>query len=207
MQNQTAETTCMSTINKKVLDTLGAQKKIVGKTIFRLSPHWDKFLRQLAKISNVTIRDFLDSLATIAMRAYSKGLLPVSSAPADGKRMSYAISKDAKETFSKLAKECGVSRDNIVQSALAYILKEFEKNALSAQEKIKYANILDEAFGKMLEIYYSDIVSEAREKLCAAGDPDFADCEEKFAYIEQLNEVYLKTYIIRKQQEIDKELT
>lgn len=204
MKKQAAEMTCMGTINKKVLDTLGAKKQLVGKTTLRLSPQWEDFLRQLAKISNLTIRDFLDSLATIAMRAHSKGIFTVSSTPAEGKRMSYAISKDAKETFTKLSQEYGVSRDNIVQSALAYILEEFGKKALSAEEKIKYASILDEAFGKMLDIYYSEIVSEAREMLCATGDPDFTDCEEKFAYIEQLNEVNLQDYITRKQHEIDK---
>ena len=204
MREQTVKPAFAGTINKKVLVTLGAKKQIVGKTIFRLSPQWEDFLRQLAKTSNLTIRNFLDSLAAIAMQAYSKGMLPVFSDPTEGNRMSYAISKDAKETFTKLAKECGVPRDNIVQSALAYISKEFEKNALSAQQKIEYAGILDEAFGKMLDIYYSDIVSTARERLCASGDPDFVECEEKLAYIEQLNEVDLQTYITRKQHEIDK---
>lgn len=204
MKKQMAETTYSGTINKKVLDTLGAKKQLVGKTIFRLSPQWENFLRQLAKTSNLTLRDFLDSLATIAEQAYSKGILPISSAPTEGKRMSYAISKDAKETFTRLARKCGVSRDNIIQGSLAYILKEFEKNALSAEEKIKYAIILNKALKKMSDIYYSDSVSDAREKLCATGDPDFADCEEKFTHIEQLNEVYLETYIRRKQYEIDK---
>lgn len=205
MKRQTVDTLGAGTINKKVLDTLGAKKPLVGKTIFRLAPQWEDFLRQLAKTSHLSIRDFLDSLATIAKQAHSKGVLPVYSAPTEGKRMSYAISNDAKEIFTKLAHECGVSRDAIVQSSLAYILSEFEKNALSVQEKIKYAQILDEAFGKMLDIYHSDSVSEARKKLCASGDPDFAEYEEKFAYIEQLNEIFLQAYITKKQHEIGNE--
>ena len=197
------ETTGATTINKKILDTLGAKKEEVCKTIFRLAPEWESFLRKLAKTSNLTIRDFLDSLADIAKKAYSDGTLPRTSEPAEGKRMSYAISKNAKESFTELSALCGVSRDSIIQNALAYILSEFKKNALSPKEKIKYAKILDEAFHKISNIYYSDSVKEAREKLCAAGDPDFAECEKKFYYIEQFKEVYLQEYIKTKQAEIE----
>ena len=202
MKKLAAEMTSTGTINKKVLGTLGAKKQLVSKTIFKLSPQWEKFLRQLAKISDMTIRDFLDSLATIATKAYSNGTLQILPNNVDGKRMSYAISEDAKNVFTKLAKENNVSRDSIVQSALAYILKEFEKNALSTQEKIKYAIILDNAFNKMSEIYCSDEVSEARNKLIASGDPEFSECEEKISYIEQLNEIYIQKYIEKKKHEI-----
>lgn len=202
MKKLAAEMTSTGTINKKVLGTLGAKKQLVSKTIFKLSPQWEKFLRQLAKISDMTIRDFLDSLATIATKAYSNGTLQILPNNVDGKRMSYAISEDAKNVFTKLAKENNVSRDSIVQSALAYILKEFEKNALSTQEKIKYAIILDNAFNKMSEIYCSDEVSEARNKLIASGDPEFSECEEKISYIEQLNEIDIQKYIEKKKHEI-----
>ncbi len=198
------KTTAATTINKKILDTLGAKKEEVCKTIFRLSPEWESFLRKLAKTSNLTIRDFLDSLAEIAKKAYSDGTLPRSSEPAEGKRMSYAISKKAKESFTELSSVCGISRDSIIQNALAYILKEFEKNALSPQEKIKYANVLDEAFHKISDIYNSASVKEAREKLCAAGDPDFAEYEKQLANIEQFNETNLQDYITIKQAEIEK---
>ena len=202
MKKLAAEMTSTGTINKKVLGTLGAKKQLVSKTIFKLSPQWEKFLRQLAKISDMTIRDFLDSLATIATKAYSNGTLQILPNNVDGKRMSYAISEDAKNVFTKLAKENNVSRDSIVQSALAYILKEFEKNALSTQEKIKYAIILDNAFNKMSEIYNSDEVSEARNKLIASGDPEFSECEEKISYIEQLTEIDIQKYIEKKKHEI-----
>ena len=202
MKKLAAEMTSTGTINKKVLGTLGAKKQLVSKTIFKLSPQWEKFLRQLAKISDMTIRDFLDSLATIATKAYSNGTLQILPNNVDGKRMSYAISEDAKNVFTKLAKENNVSRDSIVESTLAYILKEFEKNALSTQEKIKYAIILDNAFNKMSEIYCSDEVSEARNKLIASGDPEFSECEEKISYIEQLNEIDIQKYIEKKKHEI-----
>ncbi|MDO4840222.1 MAG: hypothetical protein Q3990_06055, partial [Desulfovibrionaceae bacterium] len=71
-------------------------------------------------------------------------------------------------------------------------------------EKIKYANVLDEAFHKISDIYNSDSVKEAREKLCAAGDPDFAEYEKQLANIEQFNETNLKDYITIKQAEIEK---
>ena len=105
MKKLAAEMTSTCTINKKVLGTLGAKKQLVSKTIFKLSPQWEKFLRQLAKISDMTIRDFLDSLATIATKAYSNGTLQILPNNVDGKRMSYAISEDAKNVFTKLAKE------------------------------------------------------------------------------------------------------
>lgn len=203
MKKQIAAPVGMNAINKKVLDSLGAKKQSVGKTIFRLSPPWEEFLRTLATTSNQSIRDFLDSLAAIAKHAHSAGALGERPFPKDGERRSYAISEEAKETFTKLAHECGVSRDSIVQSALAYILIEFEKNALTAQKKIEYARILEDARDKMLDIYYSERVSEARERLCATGDPDFADCEKTFAYIERLNDLDLEPYIRRKQNEAD----
>ncbi len=202
MKKLAAEMTSTGTINKKVLGTLGAKKQLVRKTIFKLSPQWENFLRQLAKISDMTIRDFLDSLATIATKAYSNGTLQILPNNVDGKRMSYAISEDAKNVFTQLAKENNVSRDSIVESTLAYILKEFEKNALSTQEKIKYAIILDNAFKKMSEIYCSDEVSEARNKLISSGDPEFFECEEKFSYIEQLIEIDIQKYIEKKKHEI-----
>ena len=202
MKKLAAEMTSTCTINKKVLGTLGAKKQLVSKTIFKLSPQWEKFLRQLAKISDMTIRDFLDSLATIATKAYSNGTLQILPNNVDGKRMSYAISEDAKKVFTQLARENNVSRDSIVESTLAYILKEFEKNALSTQEKIKYAIILDNAFNKMSEIYNSDEVSEARNKLIASGDPEFSECEEKISYIEQLTEIDIQKYIEKKKHEI-----
>ena len=202
MKKLAAEMTSTGTINKKVLGTLGAKKQLVSKTIFKLSPQWEKFLRQLAKISDMTIRDFLDSLATIATKAYSNGTLQILPNNVDGKRMSYAISEDAKKVFTQLARENNVSRDSIVESTLAYILKEFEKNALSTQEKIKYAIILDNAFNKMSEIYNSDEVSEARNKLIASGDPEFSECEEKISYIEQLTEIDIQKYIEKKKHEI-----
>ena len=204
MTPPTDKTTGATTINKKILDTLGAKKEEVCKTIFRLSPEWESFLRKLAKTSNLTIRDFLDSLAAIARKAYSDGTLPRTSEPAEGKRMSYAISKSAKDSFTNLSALCGVSRDSIIQNALAYILKEFEKNALSPQEKIKYANILDEAFHKISEIYNSASVKEAREKLCATGDPDFAEYEKQLGNIEQFYETNFQEYIKIKQAEIEK---
>ena len=202
MKKLAAEMTSTGTINKKVLGTLGAKKQLVRKTIFKLSPQWENFLRQLAKISDMTIRDFLDSLATIATKAYSNGTLQILPNNVDGKRMSYAISEDAKNVFTQLARENNVSRDSIVESTLAYILKEFEKNALSTQEKIKYAIILDNAFNKMSEIYNSDEVSEARNKLIASGDPEFSECEEKISYIEQLTEIDIQKYIEKKKHEI-----
>ena len=202
MKKLAAEMTSTGTINKKVLGTLGAKKQLVRKTIFKLSPQWENFLRQLAKISDMTIRDFLDSLATIATKAYSNGTLQILPNNVDGKRMSYAISEDAKNVFTQLARENNVSRDSIVESTLAYILKEFEKNALSTQEKIKYAIILDNAFNKMSEIYCSDEVSEARNKLIASGDPEFSECEEKISYIEQLTEIDIQKYIEKKKHEI-----
>ena len=108
-------------INPKALDALGVKKQQVGKTIFRLPPAEESFLRQLAKISKKTIRDFLDSLAEIADDANSIGELVTLVTPPEGERMSYAISKEAKETFSRLAREHDVSRDNIVRAALVYI--------------------------------------------------------------------------------------
>lgn len=204
MKKQMTATTGMSAINKKVLEALGAKKQLVGKTMFKLPSHWEEALRQFAKISNLTIRDFLDSLAAIATRAHSAGTLPEVLSSTDGERKSYAISKEAKESFTKIARERGVSRDSVVQSALVYILKELEKNALSAQEKITYACTLADALDKMLAIYDSERVAEARKKLCATGDPDFADCEDKFSHIDELYALNFDHYIRRKENENNK---
>ena len=54
----------------------------------------------------------------------------------------------------------------------------------------------------MSEIYCSDEVSEARNKLIASGDPEFSECEEKISYIEQLNEIDIQKYIEKKKHEI-----
>ena len=177
MSKFTLEKSCVDTINEKVLYSLGAKKKLVGKTIFKLSPQWENFLRLLAKTSHLTIREFLDSLATIAQQAHSKGELLLSSEQTEGKRMSYTISNEAKKTFTKLAQEYSTTRDNIVQSTLSYIANEFKKNSLSIQEK---------------------------KKLCAAGDPSFSEVDEKLVYIEQLSEIglYLDNYIKEKQKEL-----
>lgn len=204
MANRKEEVTGKGIINLKVLNALGVKKQQVGKTIFRLPPADESFLRQLAKISKKTIRDFLDSLAEIAEKTPARELpdLPNS---LNGKRMSYAISKEAKETFSRLARERGTSRDNIVRATLAYIAKQIDKNALTPQKKIEYARILADAQERMLEIYDSDQVAEAREKLSACGDQDFSRCDEKFIYIGQLNELKgeIEDFIRRKQDEID----
>lgn len=205
MANRKEEVTGKGMINPKVLDALGVKKRQVGKTIFRLPPADESFLRQLAKISKKTIRDFLDSLAEIAEKAHSARELPDLPNSLNGERMSYAISKEAKETFSRLARERGTSRDNIVRATLAYIAKQIEKNALMPQKKIEYARILADAQERMLEIYDSDQVAEAREKLSACGDQDFSRCDEKFIYIGQLNELKgeIEDFIRRKQDEID----
>lgn len=204
MSEFTLEKSYADTINEKVLHSLGAKKRLVSKTIFKLSPQWENFLRLLAKTSHLTIREFLDSLATIAQQAHSKGELLIYFEQTEGKRMSYAISSEAKETFTKLAQEYNTTRDNIVQSALSYIANEFKKNLLSVQEKIMYANILNDAFNKIYKIYFSEKVSEARKKLCAAGDPAFSEIDEKLTYIEQLAEIdlYLDNYIKEKQKEL-----
>ena len=198
------EESCADTINEKVLHSLGAKKKVISKTIFKLSQQQEELLRLLAKTSHLTIREFLDSLAKIAQEAHSKRELLLSSEQTEGKRMSYAISSEAKETFTNLAQEYNTTRDNIVQSALSYIANELKKNFLTVQEKIMYANILHDAFNKMYDIYFSDEISEARKKLCAAGDPAFSEIDEKFAYIEQLAEInlYLDNYIKEKQKEL-----
>ena len=204
MSKFTLEKSCVDTINEKVLYSLGAKKKLVGKTIFKLSPQWENFLRLLAKTFHLTIREFLDSLATIAQQAHSKGELLLSSEQTEGKRMSYTISNEAKKTFTKLAQEYSTTRDNIVQSTLSYIANEFKKNSLSIQEKIMYGNILNDALHKMHNIYFSEEVSNARKKLCAAGDPSFSEVDEKLVYIEQLSEIglYLDNYIKEKQKEL-----
>lgn len=204
MRKNTAETMNMSVINKKVLDTLGAKKQVIGKTIFRLPAYMEAFFRQMADMSGLTLREFLDLLARAATKADSESMLIISDAPAEGKRMSYAISEEAKEIFTGLARKYNVSRDNILQSTLNYILHEFEKAALSADERIKYARILDDAFNKMIEIYDSKDVQEAKNKLHTADDPDFSDCDEKINYIEQLYDIDIKEYIRRKEHEIDK---
>lgn len=207
MKAQNKSSIAMDSINKKVLDSLGVKKQQVGKTMFRLAPQWEVFLRQLAKTSNLTRRDFLDMLASITKQAHSSGrftLLP--EVPKNGNRKSYAISEKAKETFTTLAHEYGVSRDMIVQSALAYIDNEFKKNALSPAQKIEYATTLKNACEEMLDIFESKSVREARNKLCATGDPHFSDCEGKLAYIEQLNEFgrHLDNYIKEKRDEAHK---
>lgn len=190
-------------INPKVLDALGVKKKQVGKTIFRLPPTEERFLRTLAKISKKTIRDFLDSLAEIAEDANSKHELGRLEYPPEGERMSYAISKEAKETFSRLAQEHGVSRDSIVRAALVYIEDKIAQDALSPQQKIEYAKILADARNKMLEIYESPEVVAAREKLSKCGDPDCIEFDGIFASVEQLNELDVETFIRRKHDEID----
>lgn len=206
MRDQNKSSIAMDTINKKVLDSLGVKKQQVGKTMFRLAPQWEDFLRQLAKISNQTLRDFLDSLASIAEQAHSSGmftLLP--EVPENGNRKSFAISNEAKETFSTLAHEYGVSRDMIVQSALAYILNEFKKKSLSPAQKIEYATTLKNGWEKMRAAYTLEF-DEAGKKLCETNDPDFSDCIDALAGIEQLFELgrHLDKYIERKRNEAHK---
>lgn len=162
------------------------------------------FLRQLAKISKKTIRDFLDSLAEIADDANSNGELVPLANPPEGERMSYVISKEAKETFLMLAREHEVSKDNIIRAALAYIAEKVQQDALTPQQKIEYAKILADARNKMLDIYYkSPEVMEAHEKLSKCGDPDCVEFAEIFTAVEQLNELNVETFIRRKQDEIN----
>lgn len=204
MANRKSEGMGKCLINPKKLDELGVKKQQVGKTIFRLPPTEESFLRQLAKISKKTIRDFLDSLAEIAEKANSKGKLAPLANPPEGERMSYAISKEAKETFSRLAREHDVSRDNIVRAVLVYIAEKVKQDALTPEQKIEYANILADAGSKMLEIYYkSPKVMEAHEKLSKCGDPVCVEFAEIFTAVEQLNELNVETFIRRMQDEIN----
>ena len=117
----------MGQINKKVLQTLGAKKPLITKTIFKLEPQWDSFLRGLAKASKLTIREFLDTLANVTERAHAKGELPEFSPSQEGNRMSYAISENAKEIFERLASERSITRDNLVQSGLVYFYNQLQK--------------------------------------------------------------------------------
>lgn len=191
-------------LNSKVLGALGAKKEEVGKTIFKLSPEWDSIMRTFAKAAKMTLRDFLDSLASIAEHTHAEGTLPDFSPSQDGVRMSYAISKKAKDTFTRISRERNISRDCLVQSVLLYMVNEFKKNSLTDQEKINYANILLNARKAILEIYYSDEVYEAIERIRATGDPDFSECDEKIGYIEQLNELDndIKIFIQKKENNI-----
>lgn len=194
----------MGQINKKVLDTLGAKKTLITKTIFKLEPQWDSFLRGLAKASKLTIREFLDTLANVAEQAHAKGELPEFTPSQGGNRMSYAISESSKEVFERLASERNVPRDYLVQSGLMYFYNLLQKFELPAQQKIEYAKILLKARDEMLQVYYSEKVAEARQSLSNCGDEDFSDCDEKFAHIEQLNELGLESFIKRKEDEINK---
>lgn len=189
-------------VNIKALEALGAKKEEVGKTIFKLSPEWDSVMRTFAKTAKMTLRDFLDLLASIAERTHAEGTLPDFYPSQDGVRMSYAISKKAKDIFTKISHERGISRDCLVQSVLLYIFNEIQKNSLTNQEKIDYAKILLKARNAMLDIYYSDEVCEARDRIRATGDPDFSECDEKLGYIEQLNEFDddIKKFIQKKEE-------
>jgi DNA-binding PadR family transcriptional regulator len=192
------------TINTKVLEALGAKKEQVGKTIFRLSPIGDSTLRLLAKSSKRTIREYLDFLAELAEETYANGQLPNNSDFKDGVRMSYTISKKAKETFARIAGERGTSRDHIVDNAILYILHKFKEKYLTIEEKIKYAEVLIKMRNDIADIYYSEENAEAMARLTACGDPDFSDCEWKIAHIEQFDELYLEDFIERKTNENNK---
>lgn len=204
MKTKDSEKVAVGLINPKVLDALGVKKQQVGKTIFRLPEADESFLRQLAKLSKKTIRDFLDSLAEIAEAADAVNQLKLSDQPPEGERMSYAISKEAKEAFSRLAREHRVSRDNIVRAALAYIAEKVLENALTPQQKIGYARIVADARDEMLKVYNSREFKEARDKLSGCGDPDWVEVDKLFAPIEQLEQLDVEAFIGRKQDEIDK---
>jgi hypothetical protein len=195
----------MGQINKKVLDTLGAKKPLITKTIFKLEPQWDSFLRSLAKVSKLTIREFLDTLANVTEQAHAKGELPEFTPSHEGKRMSYAISENAKEVFERLACERNIPRDNLVQSGIVYLYNILQKFALPTKKKIEYAKILLKARDEMLQIYNSEKVAEARKSLSNCGDEDFSDCDEKFSDIDQLlHDIDLVSFIKRKEDETNK---
>lgn len=186
-------------INTKVLDILGAKKEQIGKTMFKLSPQWNNFLRKLAKSSKLTLRDFLDTLASIAEQAHRENTLPDFPPIQDGIRMSFSISNKAKEIFTHISHERRISRDCLIHSTLLYIANEIKKNNLTNEEKIHYAKILIDARDKMISILTSNEVSQAIEKLSSSGDQTFEKYNEILTHIDQLHELDLEEYIEQKQ--------
>jgi len=158
-------------INAEALKKLGFEGQETVKTTFTLSTICDQNIRQLANDYNMSIRECLDKLADIAEQADKEGYL-ITTSPKDGKRVSYAISKTAKETFESLAEKRKVSRDEIVESVYFTLSIRTLKESLTTHDKIHYAKKIDDALTKMREIYYSEDVEEAIKQLSNCGDED-----------------------------------
>ncbi|WP_276819529.1 hypothetical protein [Mailhella massiliensis] len=191
------------TIDSHLLANLGAIKEPVGKTILKLAPRWEAFMRSLACSSHLTLRKFLDSLADIADAAHKEGRLVTFSPSEEGLRKSYAISDRAKETFSRIARKQRITRDTVIHSTLFYISQELQKSILNAQQKIAYAQELEQMRCELCNVY--ERFEEARKRLSACGDPDFAECNTALSHIEQIYELDLNSFIKKKEKELQKE--
>lgn len=171
-------------------------KEKTGKTMFKLPVYAFNFINSLSEIDGVNSNKCaIDIIVERAKSDYEKNNLEFFDIPEESIRKSITISNKSKDILARITREKNISRDNVFYSAIINIINLISVKKINIDEKIKYAKILHNMAKKMLEIYESKEVLEAREKLLACNDNDFGNtddfqsCNNLLGYIEQLYEL------------------
>lgn len=171
-------------------------KERYSKTMFKMPEYAFEFISNLSKIVGIdSIKEALDIIAKFAKNSCESNNIIFYEIPNTSIRKSMTISNTAKNILSNISKDTNKSRDIILYSAVVNLIDKITVKELSIDKKIKYATILKDMAKKMLDIFDSPDVVEARENLSASNDPDFGDsnnfqsCGDLLSYISQLYEL------------------